>query len=72
MTENKFYGGLWLARQNKPNSPALTGSIEINGKKYFLAMFKNEDRSNRKPDYNLVMQEAELKPANELEKPELD
>ncbi|HRZ85643.1 MAG TPA: hypothetical protein P5277_02575 [Candidatus Paceibacterota bacterium] len=60
--ESKFWGSLWLNKEKKnPKAPDLTGEAEIENQKFKLAIWKNLDRTNNKPDYKLCLSKAQEK-----------
>lgn len=58
-----YWGGLWLNKNKKSDkSPDLTGELDFKGEKYSIAIWKQEDRSNNKPDYKMhISPKQELK-----------
>lgn len=57
MAENKSIGAFWLKTSGKGNK-YYSGSIEIGGKRYFLAMFKNNRKTKEnQPDLQIFLSE---------------
>ena len=53
--DNNGKGGIWL-KKDKNGKTYGSCNLEIDGKKIYFAMFKNDKKSSEKaPDYNLVL-----------------
>lgn len=65
---NKFYGGLWLnQKKTSVKSPILTGNIAINGKKFNVGIWKQEDREGNKPHYKICLSEGDNPQQEDIE-----
>lgn len=54
--EQKSIGGLWIS-ESKNGNKLMKGSIEIDGKKEYIIIFKNNYKKDRQPDYMIYKQQ---------------
>ncbi|HRZ85984.1 MAG TPA: hypothetical protein P5277_04380 [Candidatus Paceibacterota bacterium] len=58
--DDKSWGSLWLVKEKKTvKSPDLSGEAKIGNQRFKLAVWKNFDRSNNKPDYKICLSKFE-------------
>lgn len=56
--------GLWKT-ESKKGTNYYSGKIKINGKEYYISIFKNEKKKDNSPDLMLYMNEKEKKATDE-------
>lgn len=56
--EQKSIGGLWVT-ESKNGNKLMKGSIEIDGKKEYIIIFKNNYKKDKQPDYIIYKQQKE-------------
>ena len=54
--EQKSIGGLWIS-ESKNGNKLMKGNIEIDGKKEYIIIFKNNYKKDRQPDYMIYKQQ---------------
>lgn len=54
--EQKSIGGLWIS-ESKNGNKLMKGSIEIDGKKEYIIIFKNNYKKDKQPDYMIYKQQ---------------
>ena len=60
--ENEIKTGLWK-KQSQKGTSYYSGSVDIEGKKYWVTLFVNDTkRTEKSPDMNLLLREAEENP----------
>lgn len=58
MSEKNKYFGAWV-KESQKGLKYINGKIEIDGKGYWISLFKNENKTKEKsPDYNISVKEA--------------
>lgn len=64
--KNKHYGALWFNKSKiSEKAPILTGNIKIEDKEFKVSVWKQEDRSNNRPDYKICIS-PEIETAKEI------
>lgn len=61
--EQKSIGGLWIS-ESKNGNKLMKGSIEIDGKKEYIIIFKNNYKKDRQPDYMIYKQQQKEQPTD--------
>lgn len=64
--EQKSIGGLWIS-ESKNGNKLMKGSIEIDGKKEYIIIFKNNYKKDRQPDYMIYKQQQKEQPVDVTE-----
>lgn len=66
--DNKKIGALWKKRSQK-GMDFMSGVIEIDNKKIFIVVFKNEKKTDKQPDYSILLSQpmGERPPQTEQE-----
>lgn len=55
---NEIKTGLWI-KESKKGTKYFSGSLKLDGKEYYLTMFKNNKNNEKQPDYNLILRSKE-------------
>jgi len=64
--EQKPIGGLWIS-ESKNGNKLMKGNIEINGKKEYIIIFKNNYKKDKQPDYMIYTQYPKEQPVDVTE-----
>ena len=68
--DNTNKGAMWL-RTSKNGIKYMSGTLNVNGTEYDIAMFKNDKKSDKAPDYRITVT-AKEKEANDTDKVYID
>lgn len=55
---NEIRTGLWI-KDSKKGTKYMSGTLKLDGKEYYLTMFKNNKNNEKQPDYNLILRSKE-------------
>ena len=60
--ESKSIGALWKPKTDNTNAPLAKGTIEVNGEKIKIVIWKaREKKTEKHPDYNITLDNSEWK-----------
>lgn len=60
MSDDKIRTGLWKKESNNGGAPYYGGSIEVDGREYWVNLYKNDRKeSDKHPDLNLQLKPKE-------------
>lgn len=59
--DQKSIGGLWIG-ESKNGTKLMKGNIEIDGKKEYIIIFKNNYKKDKQPDYMIYKQQPKEQP----------
>src|SRR5690606_26981866 len=60
MSDDKIKCGLWKKESNNGGAPYYGGKIEINGREYWVNLYKNDRKeADNHPDLNLILKPKE-------------
>ncbi len=64
--DGKITEGLWLKRSKKDDSIYYNGSLSLDGREYWINVFKNKwKKEDKHPDLNMVLTLKEQQPAQQ-------
>lgn len=55
---NEIKTGLWI-KESKKGTKYFSGSLKLDDKEYYLSIFKNNKKTEKQPDYQLIVRPKE-------------